>query len=615
MMSASRGASPTQRVLSILPMMMGFGGAVFWLIAVHQANYAAMNPFGLVSVMTWTFYAAIVMAVTGFFLELMGTNPRTGRLVALIVLMIMIMFGTAPAVEPVASLYDSWLHAGFIQYVIDHGRPLSHFDARFSWPGAFSLGAVVSAFVGRSNALGFLRWFPPFIELMYLAPAIVIARSSGVDRRAGWLGVALFFSCNWIYQDYFSPQALNYLFYLVIVAAVLATWRPRPLELDGTARPTLRHRLALTRRSLSTQRLGGHDAESTWSSSLTLAILALLCLILLASAMSHQLTPYATILALVAMLLGRRLGRPELVIVAGLFAVGWLSLGASDFWLGHLNAIFGSIGRFGGTITANVTGRITGNADHRLIVNARILEVVVLYLLAVIGAVRRRAESRSLEMLAASAFLLLALQDYGGEGLLRVVLFGLPFVTLLAASAFLPNRSGATRPVGRSGTSVRSWSVHHLGRRVSRALAAMVLLLFFTVTFAVRGGNDAFESFTTGELAASEFVYGHAKVGETIWMATPFMPTNFRNIDSMPVKIAAYQTAKSASTVDFDLFTLLSAHAHWIVLSASQAAWGVQVGGYAKDWMAPFQATLLASGYRVVARWSTATVLHLGPMK
>jgi len=614
MMPGSREAPWARRAFSILPLLLGLGGAVFWLVAVHEANYAAMNSFGLISVMTWPFYVAIALAVAGFLVELMGPIPRTSRLVTLIVLLIVIMFATAPAVEPVASLYDSWLHAGFIQYVIEHGRALNHFDARFSWPGAFSLGAVLSAFVGRANALGFLRWFPPFIELMYLAPVIVIARFSGVGHRAGWLGIALFFSCNWIYQDYFSPQALNYLFYLVIVATVLATWQPRPLELDEPAHPTLWHRWTLTRRSLSMLRLGGHEAESTRSSSATLVILLLLCLVLLASAMSHQLTPYATILALIAMLFGRRLGRPELVVVAGLFAVGWLSLGASDFWLGHLNAIFGSIGRFGGTITANVTGRITGNADHRLIVNARILEVVALYLLAFIGAVRRRTEARSLELLAASAFLLLALQDYGGEGLLRVVLFGLPFVTLLAASAFLPNRSGAIGPHWRFRISPQTGTVHRQGRWVARVLAGAVVLVFFTVTFAVRGGNDAFESFTTGELAASEYVYVHAKVGETIWMATPFMPTNFRNIDSMPVKIAAYQTAKTASTVDFDLFTLLSAHAHWIILSASQAAWGVQVGGYAKGWMAPFQATLLASGYRVVATWPTATVLHLGPL-
>jgi len=62
--SASRGDPMIRRVLGTMSMVLGLGGAIFWLVGVHQANYAAMNPFGLVSVMTWPFYVAITMAIT-----------------------------------------------------------------------------------------------------------------------------------------------------------------------------------------------------------------------------------------------------------------------------------------------------------------------------------------------------------------------------------------------------------------------------------------------------------------------------------------------------------------------------------------------------------------------
>ena len=111
---------------------------------------------------------------------------------------------------------------------------LENYDARFSWPGTFSLGAVLAGFTGV-NTVDFLRWAPLVFELLYLPPLLVIARCSGVGVRAGWLGVALFYATNWIDQDYFSPQALNYLLYLVVLATVLACWQPvGPVDTGGS---------------------------------------------------------------------------------------------------------------------------------------------------------------------------------------------------------------------------------------------------------------------------------------------------------------------------------------------------------------------------------------------
>ena len=90
---------------------------------------------------------------------------------------------------------------------------------------------------GQGPVIFLLRWFPLAIELAYLAPMLAIARASGVSRRAGWLGVALFFGTDWIYQDYFSPQAVNFLFYLSVVAVVLTCWRPSPRSWRGAAQP------------------------------------------------------------------------------------------------------------------------------------------------------------------------------------------------------------------------------------------------------------------------------------------------------------------------------------------------------------------------------------------
>lgn len=591
--------------VSPLPLMLGVLALALWVFAVHEADYAHMTSYGLVSIIRWPFFLGLAIVIVGLTRELLRDELETGFLIFFIVILIIFMFGTACAVEPTSSLYDSWLHAGFTQYIVQHGHSLNDFDARFSWPGGFSLAAVLVSFAGQANALGFIRWFPLFIELMYLAPLLTIARFCGVDRRTGWLGVALYYATNWIYQDYFSPQALNYLFFLVVVATILAWWQPRRYIRAPWLGTSLHERISQTLASLRWSRINGNDAVSAWTSSVNLTVFVLLALIVLASSMSHQLTPYALIMALGALLLTRRLGRPELVVIAGLFAVGWLSLGASNYWLGHLSAIFGSVGQLSSTLGSNVTSRITGNVSHRIVVDARILDVAALYFLAAIGVLRRAATSRALELLTIVPFFLIAAQDYGGEGLLRVVLFGLPFVALLASSALLPSTAGSIRPL------VPNRWFGPLGRPpkwILTVVVVCVLFAFSVATFVVRGGNDAFESFSKGELLAVRYVYHHAHSGQAIWLAAPFLPIEYENVNTMPVEIAAYQA--QAPTIKYVLYTLISNNAKWIILSKSEGAWGTDVAGYPPGWLRPFTRSLEKSGFTIVARWPTATVLH-----
>jgi hypothetical protein len=580
-------------------------GMVLWLCAIYRANFLQMGPLGLVSILGWTYFVGLGLVVVGFSFELLHTPLRQKRLIFLIIALVLILYATASAVEPVASLPDSWIHAGFVQYFVQHGRPLNSFDARFSWPGGFSLGAVLVAFTGQVNAFGFLRWFPVAIELAYLAPLLVIAKFSGVNRRAGWLGVALYYSTNWIYQDYFSPQALDYLFFLVAIAVVLAIWRPkRPARL-GATRGYWLERIRQSREVLSIARLEGHDATTTWGSAATLWLLGLLGLICLALAMSHQLTPYALILSLGACLATRRLGRPELIVVAGLLAVGWLSLGASNFWLGHLSVIFGSVGQISSTIGSNVTSRVSGSVSHLMIVKVRMLITAGLFFFAGIGVLRRHADSRTLEALSVVPFALLVAQNYGGEGLLRVVLYSLPFASLLAASAILPDTSGTIRafaPRLRNGRRVRT---------LLRLAVVIVVLGFAVVSTIVRGGNDSYEAFSTGELAAVNYAYAHVRPGQIIGVVTPFLPVEIRDVGS--VIIYASSGGSTFPTLKQEGSMLIKAKPAVIVLSQSQEAWGELIAGYPKGWEAVVEVDLVQHGYRVVASWPTATVLEPPP--
>jgi hypothetical protein len=579
------------------PLVLGLSALVLWIVAVKQANINAMTPDGLVSILGWPYFAGLALIVAALALEIMRRGSRPRNLILLTLVFALYIYGTACAIEPVAGLNAGFVHAGFILYILQHGHSLNDYDGRFSWPGFFSLGAVLVSFAGLHNAVAFLRWFPLLIELSYMAPLIVIARCSGVGKRAAWLGIVFYYASNWIYQDYFSPQALNILFYLVIIAAVFACWEPATLRYPAVRNIIVRF-FASIRGLFTRSRWVGLDASTEWPHSHVFAVMLMLSLISLASALSHQLTPYALLLALMALLLTRQLGRPELIVVVFLCAVGWLSLGASNYWIGHLNVIFGGIGQLSGTVGANVTSRVVGSAIHKFIVDGRILEVMALYSLGAIGALRRRPHSRALEALAGGPLILPFVQSYGGEGLLRAVLFGLPFISLLAASAILPNRVG---PI----PAIVPWlPFRRAGRKTLALLVASAVLILALATVLVRGGNDSYESWTTGEFAAVNYMYDHITPGQTLGLANSYVPEGFRDVDLIHIFIPD-SNKRSLWPVSF-----AKNEATWIILSKSEWSWGVNVAGYPANWESNLERSLLNEGYAVAKTWPSATVLR-----
>jgi hypothetical protein len=595
---------------SLAAIVLGVAALGIWLVTVERSNFAHIGQLGLVSILGPTYFLGLAVAVAALCLALVQPTLREWRVAGLVGVLVVYVFGTACAVEPTASLATSWIHAGFVQYILQHGHPLNNYDAEFSWPGAFSFGALLVSFMGQANALDLLRWFPLAIELAYLAPLLAIARRSGVNRRAGWLGVAIFYGTNWIYQDYFSPQALNLLFFLTIVAVVLWVWKPTPLAAPPP-RGTVARALA-SRRSLSFARIRGKEARSDLPPRTILGILAVITLVMIASAVSHQLTPYAIFLALAACLLTRRLARPELVAIMLLLAVGWLSLGASNYWLGHLSDIFGSFGQLFGTFGQNVSSRVTGSASHRMVVDVRILLTAALFGGAALGAMRRATDSRTLEVLAISQFALLGAQNYGGEGLLRVALLTGPFASLLAASAILPTRVGALPPIIDDELRWRHRRVRipwPSGRVTVGVCATVVLFGFATVTTVVRGGNDAYESFSTGEVDAANYIYAHAVPLDLIGIVSPYAPLGQRDVGSVGI----YVVSETANIPRLSVVgaNLVHHRPTFVDLGAAQEAWGVILAGYPPGWETTVEHYLLAHGYKVAARWSTATVLRL----
>jgi len=220
----------------------------------------------------------------------------------------------------------------------------------------------------------------------------------------------------------------------------------------------------------------------------------------------------------------------------------------------------------------------------------------VVWLFAGLGVLRRFGLGRwdvTAAALFAAPFPMLALQSYGGEMLLRITLFSLPFAALLCAFFLLPTR----RPVRATGV-------------VTFGLM-LALLVSFMLT---RYGNERLETFTSNEVAAIQEVYDTAPAGSLLLAVsgnTPWKWTRYDEYRYRPIGDATYFDQQKALLDDARLYD----GPVYLVITKSQRAFTEMVLGAPKGSFDNFVNGLLATKqFTVIYRNPDATIAHyVGP--
>jgi hypothetical protein len=498
--------------------LMTSAALVMGVLALLRVDSSTVGDVGLVSVVGPVYFVAVGLILISFGFALAQRPLRRPLLAFQLLGLIALLDGLGPLVEPHASFATSWLHAGFAQYIAQHGATIPTLDARFSWPGFFALAAFMSRAAGLRGPVVFLRWAPLAFNLMYLPPLYAIFRAVTRNERSWWMGLGFFYMASWVGQDYFSPQAFNFFLFLVFLAVALRWFRP-PMPDPGRGNRFERFMSVLMRR------LGGRGEERIVARSTPTqrgALIGILSVIFLAMTVSHQLTPFLLLGGLVALVVFGRTTLRGFPIILAVTMLAWISLGAIAFWSGHLNLIVGDVGHLGANVSTSLTGRIQGSPGRLDVLGVRIALAGGIALIALVGAIRRRRLGYgdwSLVLLGFAPFPVLAVQSYGGEALLRAYLFALPFVALLAAMAFMPS----TQP-----------------RRVAvPALCFCVVAALFAPAWLVaRYGNERFDRVSTADLAAVKFLYatarpaapGHGRT--TLISLFPQLPWRYQDVDT-----------------------------------------------------------------------------------
>ncbi|MGH2716991.1 MAG: hypothetical protein ACRDJU_00200 [Actinomycetota bacterium] len=492
--------------------LLTFAALVMGVLALLRVNSGALGDLGLITVAGPTYFAAVALVLISFGFALVQQPLRRPLLAFQIVGLIVLLDGLGPLVEPHASFATAWLHAGFAQYIAQTGHTLPGLDARFSWPGFFALAAMLSKAAGLHSPEAFLAWAPLVFNLMYLPPLYAICRAVTRNERVWWMALALFYLASWVGQDYFSPQAVAFFLFLVVMAVVLRWFRP-PMPDPGRGNRFQRW-LAVWMR-----RLGGRGEERTPIRSTPAqrgALIAAITIIFLGISISHQLTPFLLIGGLIGLVVFGRTTLRGLPLLFAVIAVAWISLGAVTFWANHLSFIFGGVGKIGANVNTSLTGRIQGSPGRLVVLYTRIALAGAILVLALIGAIRRRMRGYgdwSLLLLGLAPFPLLVVQDYGGEALLRAYLFALPFIALLAAMAFLPS----VEPSRLGGP----------------ALAFCLVAAVFAPSWLIaRYGNERFDRVSTADLSTVEYFYAHAPINSVVLSLFPELPWRYQDVNS-----------------------------------------------------------------------------------
>jgi len=187
-----------------------------------------MNDLGLISVLSPKVIVALVILTISFVLTLQQPHMRVPVLALHMVLVIIILYGIQNIIEEAPRFAVVYRHAGYTEYIMRTGSVNPNLDAYFSWPGFFVLSAFVTRVAGYQSILSYAGWAPVFYNLIYFGPMYMIFTSTTTNKRLIWLGLWFFYLTNWVGQDYFSPQGLNFFLYLVIIAILLKWFKVPP---------------------------------------------------------------------------------------------------------------------------------------------------------------------------------------------------------------------------------------------------------------------------------------------------------------------------------------------------------------------------------------------------
>jgi hypothetical protein len=504
--------------------LLPLSALVLWFLSLYSVNLQHMTDIGLLSVLPAPGIFALIMLVVSFCITL-NLKKLSGPILMLhLFILIFMLYGVTTLVEQQPRFSTVYQHAGFTEFIMRTGTVDPYLEAYFNWPGFFILSAFLTRIAGYHDILNYATWAPVYFNLFYLGPLYIIFTTATTDKRIIWLGLCFFYLTNWIAQDYYSPQGLNFFLYLLVLA-ILLKWFKRQVSATPCQQATRRRRLGRYSPFIGPiyEWLTAPDplltpVQPRQRRALLVSVVVIFAFIVF----SHPLTPFFVIVEVTALVVFGRITPRWLPALMCAMTAAWAVFMVQPYLTGHLASILSDIGQLGRAITTNVTGRLlVGNPEHIFVGKIRTMMTFIIWSLAFAGAVLRLRQGyhdASYVLLAVVLFPTVLVQSYGGEMLLRIYLFTLPMMAFFAAALFYTTSTKELRIPTKTTFTMREERRASVGRtsllmKVMVGVVSIVLLVGFLFT---RYGNERVDYVTNAELAGTRYLYSIAPKGSLL---------------------------------------------------------------------------------------------------
>lgn len=388
------GTRPALRTPALLVAAVALGGLVLALVDAG-ARSTLPQPAGLLGTVGPLWYIGCALVVVSLALAVRRqVSPSVPVLAAgtVVIASQALLYG-APTVMAAAR------HLGLTEYIRVNGGVDASQDIYQAWPGLFAGSAWLVDGTGAHDLLALATWWPVLVTPVTILAVRMLAGRLLSPGRA-WVAAAVYALGDAVNSTYFAPQVFGFLLAIVVLALLVA-----PPADESTGRRRLRTAAAV---------------------GLSLAVVV-----------THQISPFllgAALLALVAF----RLVRPWWVpLIALVPAVGWAlihqRLLARYIDVSAIGSLLGNIA------PPEHPDPVAGVAPvTRLVFYVPGAALVVLGLVAVAVVLSRRDRLHlGLAAAALSPLVLAVATNYGQEGIFRIVLFAVPWLGMLVASAHM----------------------------------------------------------------------------------------------------------------------------------------------------------------------------------
>ncbi|WP_433528299.1 hypothetical protein ACQPYA_18290 [Micromonospora sp. CA-263727] len=595
------------------PVMARVGGLAgvavalgLWWVASRQTDAGAAGATGLVAVVPVTYWAALLVLAVVLAWALLRPALDHVVLAAACLAAVVCCYLLVNVADGAAGPGTTWVHVGFVDFVSRTGDLATGADARFSWPGFLAGTAQLVAVAGVADAAPLALPAPAFFAALVLPALWLIGRVVTGSPRSAWLGVLLYVAFNWYQQDYLSAQAVGFVLYTGVLAVLL--WAFSAAEVPPLPGPRWRAWLGAAHRIPGRPRAG--PAGRAVPAGTVIGLEAALTVVSAALVVSHQLTPVALVAALVCFVLTGATRLRTLWVGATAMFVGWFSYGATGFWTGHIEDLFGDLGRLGGNVATGVGERIVGDPVYQQMQYSRIGWTGLLCLAGMAGwpLVRRHRGAALFAGLAVAPASLLAVQSYGGEVVIRCALYASPVLAPLAAVAVAGTGRAVTRLLGRlPGTAAP------VGRAVRFGAAVVLLAGAFAALTTTRGLNASFERVTAAQVAQARTLLAAAPNGAvvgTVEAVGPLPLARFGEVSAVGMPPPGCRDDVPACLRE-QVGPDGSAGPGFVYVTGTQEKAGQLRSGLPAGWTDRIVDELLGGGgYRVIVRSTEVTVLE-----